>query len=388
MNIGVDIRSLLEEKRSGVGEYTVRLLDAVFSIDHENKYFLFYNSYKDKDKLLPKEWNNLPHVTFVKFSYPNKLFNFCLRFFSFPKIDKLVSKKVNISLDIFFLPNLNFVALSDNIKKIITAHDLSFERYSSFFSLKRRLWHILVSPKKLFNSFDRIIAISKSTENDLEDIYKIKEKKIKLIYSGTIQKEDIDFDKEKKDKIKSKYGLPDNFILFFGTVEPRKNIVGLIRAFEILKRKEKFEDLNLVIVGSFGWLYKKILQRAQRSSCASKIIFIDYVSEEEKFYFYQLAKVFVYISFYEGFGFPPLEAAACGVPTVVSASSSALEVLGNAALLCDPNNPKEVAEAIKQYLKDEAFKNRMIALGEKRVEMFNWNRSAEIFINLLAARKG
>jgi glycosyltransferase involved in cell wall biosynthesis len=385
MNIGIDIRSILEEKRSGVGEYAFRLLNAVFSIDKKNKYFLFYNSYKDKDNLLPKNWQNLPNVTFVKFNYPNKILNLSLKFLHFPKVDELIYKKTKIPLDIFFLPSLNFIALSKKIKKIITAHDLSFERYPQFFSWKMRFWHWLINPKKLFMSFDKIIAISENTKNDLKSIYRIDEEKIKLVHSGTIQEEEISFDEEEKRKVKEKYGLPNDFILFVGTLEPRKNIEGLVRAFEILKdaEREELKDLNLVILGPRGWLYKKILQRAKKSPYANQIIFVDYVSEEEKFYFYQLAKIFVYISFYEGFGFPPLEAAACGTPVVTSSVSAILEVMADSALLIDPNNPAEAAEIIKQYLTNENLREKMIVAGKERVRRFGWEEGVKKVLDLL-----
>ena len=415
MNIGIDIRSLLEEKRSGVGEYAFRLLDAIFSIDpvrspinhnglvfkkiseaeerisngvdKENNYFLFYNSFKDADKFIPEEWKKLSKVHLVAFRYPNKIFNFSLKFFNWPKVDKLLveSRQSPVKLDLFFLPNINFIALSPEIKKVITVHDLSFERFPYFFSFKRRLWHFFINPKKLIKNCDKIVAISENTKKDLMDLYRAKEEKIKVIYSGAIQEAEIAKNHFEKEELRKKYNLPDKFILFVGTIEPRKNIEGLIRAFEILKSEkgEAVKDCELVVVGQYGWLYKKILERAKKSPYGREIRFINYVSEKDKFYFYQLAKIFVYISFYEGFGFPPLEAAASGTPVVTSSVSAIPEVMGNAAVMVDPNNPKEVAEAIYQCLTDNNLRERMREKEKKQVAEFTWEKCAREVVDLL-----
>ncbi|OGF21631.1 hypothetical protein A2316_01015 [Candidatus Falkowbacteria bacterium RIFOXYB2_FULL_38_15] len=386
MNIGIDIRSLLEEKRSGVGEYAFRLLDAIFSIDKENNYFLFYNSFKDADKFIPEEWKKIANIHLAGFHYPNKLFNFSLRFFNWPKVDKLLMEKAgkNENLDLFFLPNINFIALSPGIKKVITVHDLSFERFPYFFSLKRRLWHFFINPKKLIKNCDKIIAISENTKKDLMDLYNAEEKKIKVIYSGAIQEAEIAKNHFEKEELRKKYNLPDKFILFVGTIEPRKNIEGLVRAFEILKSEkgEMVKNYHLVVVGPYGWLYKKILERAEKSPYGREIRFINYVSEKDKFYFYQLAKVFVYISFYEGFGFPPLEAAASGTPVIISSVSAIPEVIGNAAVMVDPNNPKEAAEAIYQCLTDNNLRERMREKGKKQVAEFTWEKCAREVVGL------
>lgn len=173
MNIGVDIRSLLEKERSGVGEYTLQLLNAVFDADKNNQYFLFYNSWKNVDGLLPLKWKNLPNVKFCGFRWPNKLLNFCFKFLSWPKIDLMIKdkrQKIKESIDVFFIPNLNFATLSRGVKKIITVHDLSFERYPRFFSWKRRLWHWFVNPKKLIRGCNKIIAVSENTKKDLVEV--------------------------------------------------------------------------------------------------------------------------------------------------------------------------------------------------------------------------
>lgn len=393
MNIGVDIRSSLEKERSGVGEYTYNLLNALFSISQDHNYFIFYNSFKKVDELLPPKWRDMPNVHFCGFHWPNKIFNFCLKFLEWPKLDKLILKSEignrKSEIDAFFIPNLNFIALSYDVKKIITVHDLSFERYPSFFSLKRRLWHWLVNQRRLVRECDKIIVVSENTKKDLVELYGLAPEKIKVVYSGVNQESGIRTQESGIEAVKKKYNLLENFILFLGTLEPRKNIEGLIRAFEILKRNRKSEigNLKLFIVGPKGWGYRKILKKIRSSPVRDGIKLIDYILPEEKFAFYKLAKLFVYPSFYEGFGFPPLEAAAAGTPVIVSTDSSLPEVMGEAVLMVDPYNPVELAKVMIECLTDENLRNSLIEKGKKQAEKFSWENCARETLRLLQSSK-
>ncbi len=390
MNIAVDIRSLADPKRSGVGEYVLNLLDNIFAIDRDNRYYLFYNSSKDIRSGLPK-WD-YPNVNWAGFRYPRKAFNLSLRFFGYPEIDKLIEKRFNVELDLFFMPNIFFCTLSDNIKRAITIHDLSFERFPEFFSLKRQVWHKLVAPGRLCREADKIIAVSASTARDLGKIYRIEKEKIEVVHNG-IHLPDPG----------SPFSPPakGGYALFLATLEPRKNVEGLIRAFDLLRdmisaRKwERIgqgnirlnnalpEDLRLVIAGGRGWKDKGIFRAARRSRYADKIIFADYVSAEEKFSFYRGARVFIFPSFYEGFGFPPLEAMAAGTPVVCGVNSSLGEICGQAALLADPHNSRDIAEAAFAVLADKELAGELSRKGLRQAEKFSWLSAAERTLAIL-----
>jgi len=376
MNIGVDVRSLLEKERSGVGEYTYQLLDAIFDINRENQYYLFYNSWKKVEEDFLSEWKKYSNVHFCEFHWPNKLLNLCFKFLRWPRVDKLISSTGKI--DLFFIPNLNFIALSRGVQKIITVHDLSFEFFPKSFSWKRRMWHWFINPKKLIRSAQKIIAVSENTKKDLMELYKVAAEKVNVIYSGVSGDDNF----SGVEVVKKKYNLPENFILFLGTLEPRKNIEGLIRAFEIFKIA-KSPGYKLVIVGPRGWLYKKILARAEKSPVREDIKFINYIAPEEKFAFYKLAKLFVYPSFYEGFGFPPLEAARAGTPVIISTNSSLPEVMGEAAIMVDPNNPAEMAKVMAECLADENLRAALIEKGKKQAEKFSWAKAINEFLSLI-----
>lgn len=380
MRIGIDIRCLVEGRRTGVEEYTINLLTHLFAVDKKNDYVLFLNSFSRPafDPGLFKEYKN---VSVKTFRFPNKLLNFCLWYFRWPKIDILLG-----GADILFFPNIIFAAASSGTRIIQTFHDLSFEICPETFSFKRRLWHSFVNPGGLARRADRIIAVSESTADDLVDIYKIDRNKIKIIYSAAPPGfSKIDRNDPKMVALRKKYGLPYKFILFLGTVEPRKNIGSLVRAFNEIKKyvHPEIEKVRLVIAGSRGWKQSQIQDEIEKSPFRQDIILPGFIAEEDKPYVYNLATVFVYPSFYEGFGFPPLEAMSCGVPVVASNNSSLPEIVGDAGILVDPDRPDELARAIKELLVNKELADLMREKGLFRAKDFQWQKAAEKFLEII-----
>lgn len=373
MNIGIDIRPLMEENRTGVGEYTYELLKALFEIDKENQYFLFYNSNKDVSKNIPKWVNANTH--YIKFNWPNKLFNLCLLVFGWPKIDKLINK----NLDYFFSPNINFFALSKKVKHILTIHDLSFEYFPDCFGWRRRLWHKILFPKKICQKADIILTPSQSTKQDVMEKYQIDGNKVKVIYPGL----SAAFNKEilaSPEEVKRKYNLSEKFVLFLGTIEPRKNIIGILEAFQ--KNHNFFPDYKLVIAGRKGWEYAPIMNLIDKQK---NVQYIGYVEAKDKPALYSLADLFAYPSLYEGFGFPVLEALALGVPVITSNRSSLPEVAEDSAYLVNPNNISEIAEGLRFLLTDKKTAEFLKNKGRERARDFSWAKAAREFLSVLKA---
>lgn len=378
MNIGVDIRCLLDEQPSGVGEYARELLVALICIDTKNQYHLFANARAPREPQLPQSVREASHVTLHRFNYPNKLFNFFLRFFHYPKIDQLIAKK-GITLDVFFMPNLNFVALSAHLPLVLTMHDLSFEFYPSFFSRKGRLWHWAINPRALAVRTTRLLAVSEHTKNDLAHEYGIPLRKIvatPLAVSNTFKKEVTD---GAIACVRDQYHLPKRFILFLATVEPRKNAMSVCEAFELLKTEERFSDVHLVIAGR----HSRYGIPAHYTSMPD-VHFIGYVPIEDRPALYSLASVFAYPSFYEGFGLPPLEAMTMGTPVVASYVSSLGEMLGNAALLIDPHNVEDLRHALALVLSDDVLANELREKGLERASHFSWDKTARKTLEVLS----
>lgn len=381
MKIGVDIRCLSEGRRTGVEEYSLNLLEKIFKEDKKNKYVLFLNSWKKpkNDLVWLKRYKNVE----VKIShFPNKILNLMLWYFNWPKLDKLIG-----GVDVFFMPNINFVSLSDKVRLILTIHDLSFEYYPETFSWKRRLWHVFVNPKKLTKRADKILAVSESTKNDLVNSYGINLEKIEVIYNGISDSfGKLDRNNPKLLEIKEKYGLPFNFILFLGTFEPRKNIIGILRAYEELRNQKhpQLDKYKLVIAGSDGWKSREIKKTIENSPYREDIYLVKFIDDEDKVFVYNLASVFVYPSLFEGFGLPPLEAMKCGVPVVVSNNSSMTETVAGAGLLIDAYQPDELALAIGEILLDKSLGDKFALEKINQIHRFTWNKSAKKFLNVLS----
>src|SRR3990170_1191893 len=230
MRVGIDVRCLAGGKRTGVEEYTISLLAKLFEYDRENEYILFFNAWSKETPDF--SWaTKYPNVALKIFHFPNKLLNLSLWYLRFPKLDKLIG-----GADVFFLPNLNFSAVSKKTKLVVTAHDLSFEMFSETFSWKRRFWHFFVNFRRLARASDKIIAVSESTKDDIITHYGISREKISVIPSG-IGKQFRAMSRNDGEliSVQKKYNLPYKFILSLETFEPRKNILSLIRSYEALQ---------------------------------------------------------------------------------------------------------------------------------------------------------
>lgn len=380
MKIGVDIRCLMDENYSGVSEYTANLLSALLAQDQDNEYRLFYNSWRDLSGRL-SVWTR-PNASVTSRRYPNKLFNYLAqKLLQQPKIDWVLG-----GVDIFFSPHFNFTSLSRGVKKIITVHDLSFLRYPHFFSSRKNFWHRALGVKKILLAADRIIAVSENTKNDIIELVGVAPEKISVIYSGNNAVKREVGDEEIKIFLDSK-NISPSFLLYIGTIEPRKNISGLIQAFDKLKAKEQFKDLQLVLGGARGWKNREINRTWQESAHKTDIIFLGYISQKEKEILYSGAQAFVYPSFYEGFGFPPLEAMTYGLPVVCSHVSSLPEVVGEAAVMVDPFAPSEIADALELVLSDENLRSVLKERGQERAKMFSWDKAAVEYLKIFNSQK-
>lgn len=385
MKIGIDIRVLMDKNYSGVSQYGANLLLAFFKKEREarreklnsNNYHLFYNSSKNiKDRL--NVWQN-DFSQIKSLSWSNKIFNYFLqKTLSWPKLDLLLGKP-----DVFWSPHFNFSSFSKNskTKKVITVHDLSFLRHPEFFSWRKIFWHFALGVKKILSQADGIIAVSENTKSDLVELLGIDENKIRVIYSG-LNKSIITGAINSVTNFFPKLNLDLGYLLYLGNIEPRKNLVNLIKAYELWRLNLKSGDkiLPLVLAGAKGWKTKKIFSTWKKSKFKKDIYFLGYVNDEIQEALYQSASLFIYPSFYEGFGFPPLEAMAKGVPVITSNVSSLPEVVADAALIINPYEPLELAEAIGLILKDDNYRRQLITKGLKRAELFSWEKTAEKYL--------
>ncbi len=373
MKIGIDVRSLAQGKNTGVEGYTARILREIFARDTHNTYVLFFNAWRNVD--VDFSWiDAYDNVILKKYAIPNKLLNFSLWFFRYPKIDVLCG-----GVDAFFMPNNNFVALSQHVQLFLTVHDVSFEHCKNTFSLKRRIWHYLVNPRALMHRATHLFAVSAFTKKDVCATYDIHPKKVSVTPNGLISiTGNIDRNSIELVKIKEKYHLPYKCILYFGTIEPRKNISGIIHAFTALKKAGQLHDYTLVIAGAHGWKSAHIFRDIDDCPYKDDIIVITDVAEKDKEALYVLSSVFVYPSLFEGFGFPPLEALACGKKVITSYTTSLPEVVKNHAIMIDPLRADELYHAlamvVADYERGNNAQNNTDAVAHTR--RFTWDKTA------------
>lgn len=326
------------------------------------------------------------NVHYVPTRWPHKLLNVLTALTGAPKLDRLVANQTGVRLDCFFSPNLHFTALTKNIPHILMVHDLTFHLFKNYYTPRQRLWHRLVAPKTQCQKAKIIIVPSANTKRDIVEYYQIDQKKITVLSPGlNSQFKIMNNEQLTTNKTKIKYSLPDNYILFLGTIEPRKNILGLITAFEQFTTTTyqlQAITYSLVIAGAPGWKNHAILKRIHRSPVKDKIKLIGYVDPADKPALYRGASLFIYPSFYEGFGFPALEAMAAGVPVITSNRSSLPEVTSSAAYLINPHRPDEIAEGMKYLLNNQTAREQAIKKGLERAKTFSWERTAKDALTL------
>lgn len=381
LKIGIDVRCLMEGRMTGVEEYTINLLRNLFEVDQRNRYVLFTNSLR-KPKGNLEMFAEYKNVTVRNFRFPNKALNLFFWYFGWPYADKMIG-----GADLFFMPNINFIGLSKKTKLVLTMHDLSFEHMPEMFSVKRRIWHSFVNPRRLCKKANLVLAVSDSTRSDLVANYGISPERVCRIYSGVSDEyAHIDRNDKKLVEVKEKYRLPFKFIFFLGTIEPRKNIASLVRAFDRLKDLAGNEKLKLVVAGSRGWKSEKTIEALKKAKHTKDIIFISNVPNRDKTPLYNLATAFVYPSFLEGFGFPVLEAMKCGVPVIASNTSSIPEVVGSEGILIDPEKPDEIYVALRDLLGDSGFCKHFQERGKRRTVIFSWRNTAREFLRTVEDR--
>jgi glycosyltransferase involved in cell wall biosynthesis len=362
MKITIDLRSLSSGTVSGVENYCLNMVENLLVLDKKNQYTLFYNGFFKGD--LP-DFHYINSRTKIS-RWPNKLLNVGL------KTGRINFEKLTGQPDWLFMPNLNQFNIGPNTKLAITVHDLSPVVTPEFYDLKRRVWHKFLNYKKAFNRADLLFAVSEYTKNDLIKIFGINPDKIKVVYPGidhNVFKTGISVNDQRL--VRNIYGLPGEYVLFLGTIEPRKNLSTLIKAFERIKHKA-----SLVIAGRPGWKYRSDFKLIQRSVKFAKIKYVGYVSEEHKPGLIKLASVLIYPSFYEGFGFQALEAMALGTPVIASQVTSLPEVVGNSGLLINPYEVASLAQAMDMVLTENKFTDNLVNRGFEQASKFNWRASA------------
>lgn len=261
-------------------------------------------------------------------------------------------------------------------RRVMAIYDLTYLKYPDYTpAVVRKTYGDRV--RQCLQWTDLILTISESSKRDIIRELGVPPEKVAIATPASRYScktvETLDRDRL-KNSVAYDFTIP--YLLFVSTLEPRKNVCSLIRAFNALKQRYKLPQ-HLVLIGKKGWHYEPILAAIETSPWRQQIHHLDYLSDEQVALFYANADVFVYPSHYEGFGIPVLEAMTLGTPVVTSNTSSLPEVAGDAAILVDPHRPQDLSEAIAQVASDRAFRQELIGKGQQRAKLFSWERTAQ-----------
>lgn len=371
MKIAIDISQIVHGG-TGVATYTDQLVRNLLKIDRKNEYILFgislrkFNLFKNYLAELQLSHHNLDGQFF---HIPPKIGEFLGNRLHTIDIENLLDR-----IDIFH--SSDWIQPPSKAKKVTTIHDLVVYKYPEVShpyiveTQKRRL-------KWVKKECDRVLVDSVSTKKELIDNLQFNQEKIEVIYPGLSEKYKP-VGNEQITRIKQKYGLYDDYILAVGTIEPRKNIKGILSAFEKLMKhtliSTRRKPLELVIVGKFGW--------GEKIQHTKYIKILGFVDGNDLPGLYSGASMFVFPSFYEGFGFPVLEAMACGCPVITSNCGSLREIAGEAALIVDPQLPEDIALKMTQLFIDQDLRKDLVKKGNINAANFNWEKTAEEVLNI------
>jgi glycosyltransferase involved in cell wall biosynthesis/ubiquinone/menaquinone biosynthesis C-methylase UbiE len=365
MKIAIDV-SLAVGESAGVGSYTRGLLEGLASIDAENEYVLY--SYLDSPPSPQSTFPPRPNFAFRMLRLEAEHWERIWSRADLPPREALGAVDV-LHSPFFNAPREHHGAL------VVTIHDVSFLLQPQFHTEANRL-HCLQGTLNAALYADRIIAVSMRTKQDLMDYFAIPEERIRVIHEAPRKVYSPERNVEVIRGALERLGIFHNFILFVGSLEPRKNLKTLLQAYARYVKQHAGQEW-LVVAGGKGWLNDDLSQVAAELGIAERVKFLGYVQEIDLRVLYSAAKLFVYPSIYEGFGLPPLEAMACGAPVITSNTSALPEVVGDAALLIDPHNSDELCQAMQRVLCDGDLRLRMRREGLTRAKLFSWEQTAE-----------
>jgi glycosyltransferase involved in cell wall biosynthesis len=344
-----------QKSSTGIGNYISNLIqnlpipaDDIYIIRHPTGY-----NYGIANQIVPwtPEWSNMMLWSWTTYIQKNSFKN----------------------LDLVHSPTLCLFPKKPHDKYVITVHDIIFKLHPEYCK-KDIIRYTKIFFKTNLQFADKIITVSQATKNDVMNIYHIPDQKLVVIPEAASSKykklKDIELE-----IIRNKYNLPQKFILFVGTIEPRKNIPFLLQAF--LNCLKSCSDITLVLAGGLGWNYDDVFIQIKKINITDKVRFLGYVPDEDLPALYNAARVFVFPSYYEGFGLPILEAMQCGTPVIASNTSSIPEVIGKEGMLVNLADIKEFSDKLIEIIQNDDLYSYQKNYGLQRSTLFTWESTAE-----------
>ena len=370
MKVAIDIRRMTE---FGVGTYIRNVVRTLSCLDRDSKYFLIGSPAK-----IAEFGQLLPNFHLVALDRRDDTLNGNLAFRAIVQ---------RLGCDVVHIPHLFWIPRGLPCPYVLTVHDLLEHMYGSRnASGLRRSLHFYLT-RRVLRKAARVIAVSQFTKNEIEKLLAIPDARIEVVYNAIDERFLHGHATEAdRDLIAQRYLVNYPFILYAGAIRPHKNVVRIIEAFSALKselqKQQQFPDLKLIIIGDDLSSHPRLRRTVVRSGVQNDVRFMGFVPIEVLRIFYDVAKIFVFPSLYEGFGLPPLEAMAHGTPVVTSSTSSLPEVTGNAALLVNPENVFEIQRGLQRALLDPVLRAQMKQRGYEQAQRFSWTTSVSRILEI------
>ncbi|MCX6306632.1 MAG: glycosyltransferase family 1 protein [Bacteroidetes bacterium] len=363
MNIAVNTRLLIQNRLEGIGWFTYESLKRITTQHPEHQFFFIFDREYDPEFLFSA--NITPIIQYPHARHPVLYYTWFEM-----AIPKLLDR---IKPDLFLSPD-GFLSLKTPVKSLAVFHDLNFEHYPQDIPFWTRRFYRQYFPKYAAKAV-RIATVSEFSKADIVKQYKVPPEKIDVVYDGANDAYHP-LSQEEKRTIRKEYteGLP--YFVFIGSLHPRKNLVNLFRAFDLFKKSNP-SDVKLLIVGAKKWWTRDIDIAFNRMIFSDDVIFTGRLDVNELARVLGSAIALTYVSYFEGFGIPIVEAFRCDVPVITSNVTSMPEVAGDAAILVDPFDPESIAEALYKAYQYESIRAELIIRGRRRRDLFSWQQTAD-----------
>jgi glycosyltransferase involved in cell wall biosynthesis len=363
--IGVDASRAARARRTGTETYSLHLIRALIRLGSGHRFRLYTNG-PPPEGLLPRSENAQ------------------VRSLPFPRLWTHFRLSVEIAMhapDVLFVP-AHVLPLVHSRRSVATVHDLGFLHYPETHPGSDRRYLAWSTAWNVRRS-TAVVVDSLATRADLVRVYGVAESKVRVVYLGRDESLVPVRGPLALAEVRVRHGIGQRYLLYVGTLQPRKNLGRVVEGFARLASAPGMGDVQLVLAGKRGWLYEDLLAQIGREGLEGRVLFPGYVDEAELAALYSSALGFVFPSLYEGFGIPVLEAQACGVPVMTSNNSSLPEVAGDAALLVDPNDVDAIADAMLRLATDEALRAELVERGYQNVKRFSWEKCARETLEVL-----